>query len=141
MVLSVFTVDYAPGELYEQTPFKIKLLRQVPGSDRPDYWIGELFTPLRWVRDGHESLISHVVVAARWVGTSIQPNARDLPIGISYVIDSTVLTDETLDFKKCAYVAIGVIHEIEGTAAPNKLTKNPVGVIGRFFGLGNKTDK
>ncbi len=138
MKLSVFAVDYAPGELHEQTPFEIKLLRQIPGSDRPDYWLGELTNQLRWIKDNHERFITHVVVASRWVGTTIEPKVKDLPIGISYVLDSSILTDEQLDFDKCAYVAIGIAHEIEGGSVPNKLTKFTSGTIGKFFGIGGQ---
>ena len=41
MELLVEFVDYAPEELHEQVPLIIKLLREIPGDDRPDYWIGK----------------------------------------------------------------------------------------------------
>ena len=46
MKLTITTVDYAPGELYDQTPIVVKLLRQLPGPDRPDYWLGETERPI-----------------------------------------------------------------------------------------------
>jgi len=42
MQLTVTSVDYAPDELYGQVPFVVNLLRQMPGSDRPDYWLGSV---------------------------------------------------------------------------------------------------
>jgi len=46
MELTITGVDYAPEELDEQTPLVVKLLREMPGDDRPDYWLGELKTPI-----------------------------------------------------------------------------------------------
>ena len=50
-------------------------------------------------------------MAARWEGTRIDPGVKDLPVGIAYVNNETSLDNEKLDFKKCAYVAIGISHE------------------------------
>ena len=111
MELQVTSVDYAPEELYGQVPLVFELLREIPGGDRPDYWIGKCKTPIRWIRDNFEKYVNYVVVAARWEGTRIEPNVENLPIGISYVVDETVLNDEKLHFKKCSYVAIGLSHE------------------------------
>ena len=71
MELAVTSVDYAPPELNEQVPFKIKLLRMLPGQDRPDYWLGELAKPLFWLKANHRIQIGHVVVCARWQGTQL----------------------------------------------------------------------
>ncbi len=88
MELTVTSVDYAPPELSEQVPFKIKLLRVLPGGDRPDYWLGELTEPLFWLKDHRRIHIDHVVVCARWQGTQIAPFVQHLPIGIAYVTDA-----------------------------------------------------
>ena len=138
MELQVTSVDYAPEELYDQVPLVLELLREVPGSDRPDYWIGKCKKSIRWIDNNLEKEITHVVVAARWEGTRIEPHAKDLPVGISYVIDESVLTDETLDFKKCSYVAIGVSHETAGGPPPKKHDGILAGTIGKFFGKGNQ---
>ena len=108
VTMNVTSVDYAPEDLYAQTPFRAKLLRKLPGSDRSDYWIAELDRPLQWTRDGSTSTVTHLVVAARWVGGALTSSMRNTPVNISYVTDSSVLADTQLDFKKCAYVAIGV---------------------------------
>jgi hypothetical protein len=126
MKLKVTSVDHEPSELKEQVPFKVKLLRRLPGPPpRPEYWLGELLKPLFWINDNHRVQIDHVVLWARWQDTQIAPFARYLPIGIAYVTDPTQLTDDTVSFDKCTYVAIGVAHE---TLA---------GRIGRLFGFGN----
>jgi hypothetical protein len=38
MNIKVTDVDYAPDDLRGQTPFTARILRQIPGSDRPDYF-------------------------------------------------------------------------------------------------------
>ncbi len=139
MELHVTGVDYAPEELYEQVPLVFELLREVPGKDRPDYWIGKCKSPLRWIDNNIEKKIDYVVVAARWEGTRIEPGAENLPIGISYIIDESVLTDKTLDFDKCRYVAIGVSHETTGGPSHHKRRDGILaGTIGKFFGKGNQ---
>jgi len=65
MELTVTSVDYAPPELDEQVPFKVRLLRLIPGPDRPDYWLGEVVQKLRWIKDNRQIEISHVIVCAR----------------------------------------------------------------------------
>jgi len=109
----ITSVDYAPGDLYEQVPIDGVLLRQIPGPDRPDYWLAELSDPLKWSHDGKEHVITHVVLASRYVGQTISPGFGKLVIGMSFVTDQSVLNDDTLDFKKCFYSAIGVAKEID----------------------------
>jgi len=138
MELHVTSVDYAPEELYDQVPLVFDLIREIPGSDRPDYWIGKCKKPIRWIDDNFEKCIEHVIVAARWEGTRIEPDVQNLPIGISYVVDESILTDDTLNFDKCKYVAIGVSHETSGGPPPKELKGILAGTIGRFFGKGNQ---
>ncbi len=108
MRVTITSVDYAPEDLYEQVPLLVDLLRQLPGSDRPDYWLGHLLHPLEWYVDGVEREVTHLVLSTRWVGGQFVTGARHLPIGIAYVKDRSVLEDARLEFSKCAYVAIGV---------------------------------
>ena len=108
MKLRITSVDYAPDDLYEQTPFEAELLRQLPGPDRPDYWLAEVHKPIRWAKDGKEHNVTHLVLAARWVGGVIAPGIHNTPVNISYVTDQNLLTEKRLDFSRCAYVAIGV---------------------------------
>jgi hypothetical protein len=72
MQLTVTGVDYAPEELGAQVPFVVTLLRQMPGSNRPDYWPGSVSAPLRRLVDGTEQAVSHVVLASRYVGEHIR---------------------------------------------------------------------
>lgn len=69
MKLTLSSVDYAPAKLDEQVPIVVNLTRQVPGDDRPDYWLGEVEIPIRWIHENHERKVTHVGVSARWQGT------------------------------------------------------------------------
>ncbi len=108
MNVKVTSVDYAPDELHGRTPFTARVLRQIPGPDRPDYFLAELSQPLTWKRDSAEISVSHLVLCARWVGGIIAPGATHTPVNIAYVVDPSVLNDTKLDFAKCHYSAIGV---------------------------------
>jgi hypothetical protein len=107
MNLTITSVDYAPEELYDQVPIRARLTREIAGDDRPDYWVGELDRPITWNKDGTKRAVTHIVVAARWVGTRILKGA-DLPVGISFIVDPSQVTSERLDMKKVSYVAIGM---------------------------------
>jgi hypothetical protein len=110
MRLTISDVDYAPADLGPQTPLTVDLIRELPGPDRPDYWLGRLIKPLRWNRDGEGREVTHLVLAARLQGTRIGRD-RQLPVGIAYVTDPTLLQDARVDFGKCSYVAIGMARE------------------------------
>jgi hypothetical protein len=98
-------------------PHRVRKLAAAPLSARPDRvreeifaeynWLAELGTPLSWTRDGVTRTIRHLVLAARWEGTSIQPGAR-LPVSIAYVVDDSLLSSESFDFTQAEYVAIGM---------------------------------
>jgi hypothetical protein len=101
-------VDYAAKDLPDQTPFAASLVRRMPGPDRPDYWLAKLAKPLVWEQPtGARRQIEHLIVASRYQGTTVSETMADLPVGIAYVIDESLLDDELLDFSKCHYVAIG----------------------------------
>ena len=114
MKINVTSVDHAPPDLEGQMPFQLELLRKILGSDRQgrDHWIAVAAQPIRWVREGQEVLVTHVLVAARWQGTEIGPGMRQVPINISFVTDTSLLEDSVLDIKKCAFVAIGTADEL-----------------------------
>ena len=113
------SVDHNPPELTDQVPFSLALERLIPGPDRPDYWLGRLDAPLRWIDDNQERKVSHLIVCAHGKGTQIEPFVRNLPIGIAYVTDPTQLRDTTVDTAKCTYVANGVATETGGKPAPS----------------------
>jgi hypothetical protein len=117
MRVRITSVDYAPDELYEQTPFEAVLIRELPGPDRPDYWLAALPRPLRRLQGGVETEVTHVVLAARWKGTRIGGGMWGLPVKILYVVEESALSDPILDYGKCEYVAIGAADEV--TWPPN----------------------
>ena len=136
MKLLVTSVDYNPPELADQVPFALVLGRQIPGPDRPDYWIGKPDKPIRWFDEKRERLIGTIVVCARWAGTEIGADFINLPIGIAYVTDPTLMADESLDFSKCRYVAIGTASVTQDSEHPPELIHPISGRITAAFGLG-----
>jgi hypothetical protein len=138
MRLTITSVDYAPPELEEQLPLKLELLRQLPGDDRPDYWLGFAAKPIRWIDNNIEKTVTHIVVAARWQGTQIAPGVEDLPIGMAYVTDDSLLRDDHFELSKSRYVAIGLAHETSGGQSPSKRSNILARTIGRAFGMGGE---
>jgi hypothetical protein len=113
MRLTITSVD-GPEQLAANAPLVTDLVRQIPGLDRPDYWIAELQSPLTVVLDNFDRTITHLILAVRWEGTPIASGATHLPLGIAYVTDLSLLNDSELDFRKCHYVAIGVGSVVTG---------------------------
>jgi hypothetical protein len=108
MRFTITSVDYAPEELLAQVPIRGRILRQISGPGRPDYHLAELEHPITWNKEKEAKMVSHLVLAARWVGGVLSPQMRTTPVNIAYVTDHSLLADSRLDFKKCDYVAIGV---------------------------------
>lgn len=122
MRLSILSVNDAPEEMLEQCPIEIDLIRELPGPDRRDYWLGKACRPIRWIVDDSEREVTHVVLAARWRGTGIEEGVEDLPVGIAFVTDDAALDEAELDLGKCRYVAIGVV-------ADSSLAEDPDGTV------------
>jgi hypothetical protein len=125
-------IDTGPPELTEQLPIHAKLLRILPGSDRPDYSLAVAHEPIRFRStaadltgtgidlaktdparfrvnpDGTvDALIFGLVLCARLVGQTINLSMHDLPINIAYVIDDSQLGDPGVVFTKCHFAAVG----------------------------------
>jgi hypothetical protein len=115
MRIRISDIDYAPEDLYGQTPFEADIVRYIPGSDRPDYWLAELARPIDWNQNGQQKEISHIILATRYVGDQMTRGIKQRPVSLAYVTDKSLLTDERLTFHKCAYVAIGTIDDISHT--------------------------
>ena len=140
MQLTISSVDYAPTELDEQVPIISELIREIPGDDRPDYWLARAAGPIRWISDDAERSITHLVLAARWQGTRIEAGIEHLPVGIAYVTDNTLLGDTRLDFSKCKYVAIGIASDTSSGRSVRPLSSTLAGNIARAFGTGYAKD-
>lgn len=125
-------IDVGPEDLVAQLPVECRLLRQIPGPDRPDYFLAALDRPLTHrspaaqLRSGGTSLpdavvgpdgtaeltVRTIVVAARIVGEQLHAGMQRFPVMLAYVVDDSVLGDESLDFSKLAYVAVAMITDI-----------------------------
>jgi hypothetical protein len=69
--------------------------------------LAALVEPLNWLDNGVSRNVTHIIVAARYEGDTIEPGFERRVVGLAYVTDETLLSDATLDFAKCRYVAIG----------------------------------
>jgi len=112
MDLTILGLAFKSGDRSDDVPMTVTLIRELPGSDRPDYWLGVLAQPLHWVSDSEGSFeVSHVVVASQWEGTRVQDGVARLPVGVAYVVDPSLLDDDRLDLEKIRYVATGVADD------------------------------
>ncbi|HEX9391162.1 MAG TPA: hypothetical protein VF928_07605 [Usitatibacteraceae bacterium] len=139
MRLTITSVDHAPEKFHAITPIEVRLIRRLPGPDRPDYWLGEVLKPFEYMVDAGTLVARHFILAARWQGTQIEPKVENLPINIAVVTDDSQLTELCVDFAKSNFVAIGLANEVEGGSSPEPLTNIMAGTIGRFFGRGAKS--
>jgi len=115
--LTIDNID-GPRDLADKAPVIVDLVHQIPGPDRPDYWIAALEMPLSVAVDNHDRVVNHLILAARWVGTAIASGTKHTPVSLAYVIKSSLLTDEQLSFTKCRYVAIATASDISAGIAP-----------------------
>jgi hypothetical protein len=125
-------LPFAMTELQEQLPVAVKAVRQIPGPDRDDYFLGLLQRPITyhprpdfdWTRTQPEFIgrddagpylsIYAVVVCSLFVGTQLHAGMRSLPVRVALVIDNALGRDDTLDFRKCEYAAQGFISDLPG---------------------------
>ena len=113
MRVLITDLDQAPEELYDQVPFVVERLRQLPGPDRTDYWLGTVVLPLEWWVDGEERSVRHVLLAARHAGQHIGPGAGQIAVNIALVSDATLLEDCSLDPSKYSWIAVGNCEELQ----------------------------
>ena len=134
MNLVISSVDHAPDDLDGQLPVRGRLVRMLEGTDSRgrSYWLAELATPLSWKTERATRTIRHLLVAARWVDTSIQPGAK-IPVNINYVTDDAQLSSERLRLEHTEYVAIGMA-KISEPAMMRRITAQ-VKRAQRFFAL------
>lgn len=107
MTVTITSLDGGPDDLIGQLPVSAKILRMIPGIDRPDYFLAELSRPVSWTHDGQQTQITHLIVGAYLAGDSLQPGRRGIGLQIAYVTDSSLLADARLEFSKCYHCAIG----------------------------------
>jgi hypothetical protein len=107
--LKISEADLAPDDLNDQLPFSCRLIRQISGPDRPDYWIAQLEKPIIWGK----KTVNYIVIAPRFIGVVIKKGMGRIVLGVAYVIDESLLTDARLDFGKCEYTAICIAEEVK----------------------------
>jgi hypothetical protein len=136
MRLRVTSTDYSPEEIDRAVPFELRLLRELPGPDRQDYWLSELISPIVVTIHGQQRNVTHFIVTTRWQGTRIASKVENLPINLAAVVDMSQLTDSSINFTKSEFIAIGVASEAEGAGEPKPITSMLAGTITAFFGKG-----
>lgn len=130
------SVAFAQGDRSDQVPLTVTMVRELPGPDRPDYWLAELKQPLTWVSESGSSFeVSHVVLATQWENTCFSEGATRLPVGIAYVTDMSLLEDDRLDIAKLHYVATAVADDPNVDDRPLAATVSALtDKVARFFG-------
>jgi hypothetical protein len=110
----ISSVDYAPAELAAQVPLSVTLVRPLPSSvpNRVGALLGVFDRPVQWTNENGKAVeVTHAVLWARAKGSAIGAGARNLAVGIAYVVDQSLLEDETLDLAKTYYVAVGMASD------------------------------
>ena len=122
-------LETGPDEFAAVLPLRARVIRVMPGSDRPDYVLCYLeraipfrppagfdlsrAQPEAVVRDARGELIAvqGVVVCTRLVGDRFRAGMKDLAINIAYVIDTSLTRDAQVDFGKLEFAAIGYVDD------------------------------
>lgn len=104
--VTITAVDQA-SELDEQVPIVVDLIRQVAGSDRPDYWLGTPRRPITWLSPSGQ--IEQVTVASRHEGRPTVSGARGLLVGLGYVLEPAAIDGDRVDLRKIHYAATATV--------------------------------
>jgi hypothetical protein len=122
-------LDVGPEELSAVLPLRARVIRVMPGSDRPDYVLCFVERPIPFrppagfdlsrvhpdfiTRDARGELVTiqGIVICTRMVGDNFRGGMKDLAINIAYVIDNTLTREAQVDFAKVEFAAIGFIDD------------------------------
>lgn len=107
-------IFYLPDAHRFEKPMELDIVRQIPGPDRPDYWVGKLTEPFHVIWQDEEKTLDYLIVTAHWPGTVIDSGMKNVKVGIACVTDISVLKDKTLQLAKCKYLGAGIASEKEG---------------------------
>lgn len=138
----ITTIDSGPDDLTRQLPIHARLVRILPGADRPDYSLAIVDEPITFRTtvtalqaagtnvdaadpqmitihsDGTaEVTVFGLVLASRIEGSTIHLSMKDFPVMIAYIIDNTQMQDPAVDFAKCFYAAIGFVSMDDAASA------------------------
>lgn len=122
-------LDVGPEEFSAVLPLRARVIRVMPGSDRPDYVLCYVERPIPFrppvgfdisrvhpesiTRDALGELVSvqGIVICTRLVGETFRGGMKDLAVNIAYVIDNSLTREATVDFSKLEFAAIGFIDD------------------------------
>lgn len=107
--LEIVRLDDGPSALEQQLPFVCTHVRRIPGSDRPDYDLFAVETPIVW--NGRR--VDRVVIAPRLVGARLGWNMRELLVGLAFAKDGRLADATELDFAQAEYVAVAYATSID----------------------------
>jgi hypothetical protein len=107
--IEISAISKGPEELSYQLPIEAKVIRQIPGKDRPDYFVVELDKSVVWVdeKKNINTEVNYIVVCTKKKSQSVANDMKDVLLAIAYVKDESITKDTKLDFTKIAYVADG----------------------------------
>lgn len=113
--IEITSISEGPEELTYQLPINAKIIKQVPGKDRPDYFIAELEKSIVWVNKSNKENVevSHLILCTKKKSQQITKNMKDVIVAIAYVLHDSVLIESTLNFKKCKYIAVGKTNALK----------------------------
>lgn len=96
-----------------------KITRRLIGTDRADYYLVELDSPVTCLRatTGKEWKLSHLVIATRFAGDPLdrllkRPRRPMIHVGIANYLGTLSPDDPTLDFSKVEYFGVGTARRV-----------------------------
>ena len=122
-------LDVGPEEFSAVLPVRARVIRVMPGSDRPDYVLCYAERPIPFrpragfdLSRAHPDALTHdaqgdlisvqgIVICTRLVGDSFRGGMKGLAVNIAYVIDNTLTREAAIDFGKLEFAAIGFIDD------------------------------
>lgn len=107
--IEITTISKGPDELSYQLPIQAKVVKQIPGKDRPDYYLAELEKSVFWIDEEKDinTEINHLIICTKKKSQAVSNEMKNVLLAIAYVLDESVTTAPKLDFRKCAYIADG----------------------------------
>lgn len=103
LYFTITSIDTGPVELQEKLPIEGIIFDKLDNEDGAEYYLAELREPI----DSKGRKIDYIIVGARMLGQHIEPNMKELPINIAYVLDNSLLNQQYMDFAKGEFAAIG----------------------------------
>jgi hypothetical protein len=122
-------LDVGPDEFSAVLPLRARVIRVMPGADRPDYVLCYAERPIPFrppadfdlgrvspdaiTRDARGELIAvqGIVICTRLVGDTFRGGMKDLAVNVAYVIDNSLTREAAVDFGKLEFAAIGFIDD------------------------------